>query len=234
MANAVKIFDSDLQDGARVATPEEAEEIKVSTGFTNNESILNDGQLTDEEKSNLESSACNDNSCENPDGDDDGGNSPSATPVIIEDTKDDEEYVSNISIDIDNVSSRTGITKAELQAICVGGNTSVAIPTDLPSLNSFIIINEGATATAKALAENKVLAPAAREYFLKKAQSYGYLWLKGETQLGNEIRSIRTRQGILLPIFIISKIFIKYVLYQAVISVCSRFTKMLLQPFLKI
>lgn len=195
MANAVKIFDSDLQDGARVATPEEAKEIKTSTGFTNNESILNDGQLTDEEKSNLESSACNDNSCENPNGDDDGGNTPSATPVIIEDTKDDEEYVSSISIDIDNVSSRTGIAKAELQAICVGGNTSVAIPTDLPSLNSFIIINEGATATAKALAENKVLVPAAREYFLKKAQSYGYLWLKGEAQLGNEIRAIRTRQG---------------------------------------
>lgn len=195
MANIANKIDSDLQDGARVATPEEAEEIKVSTGFTNNESILNDGQLTDEEKSNLESSACNDNSCENPDGDDDGGNSPSATPVIIEDTKDDEEYVSNISIDIDNVSSRTGITKAELQAICVGGNTSVAIPTDLPSLNGFIIINEGATATAKALAKNKVLAPVAREYFLKKAQSYGYLWLKGEAQLGKEIRAIRTRKG---------------------------------------
>lgn len=195
MQNLVKKIDSDLQDGARVATPDEAEEIKVSTGFTNNESVLNDGQLTDEEKSNLESSACNDNSCENPNGDDDGGNTPSANPVIIEDTKDDEEYVSNISIDIDNVSSRTGIAKAELQAICVGGNTSVAIPTDLPSLNSFIIINEGATATAKALAENKVLAPAAREYFLKKAQSYGYLWLKGEAQLGNEIRAIRTKKG---------------------------------------
>lgn len=62
-------------------------------------------------------------------------------------------------------------------------------------MNSFIIINEGATATAKALAENKVLAPAAREYFLKKAQSYGYLWLKGEAQLGNEIRAIRTKKG---------------------------------------
>lgn len=195
MANAVKKFDSNLQDGARVATPEETKEINASTGFINKESILNDGQLTDKEEINLESSACNDNSCENPDGDNDGGNSPSATPVIIEDTKDDEEYVSNISIDIDNVSSRTGIAKAELQAICVGGNTSVAIPTDLPSLNSFIIINEGATTTAKALAENKVLAPAAREYFLKKAQSYGYLWLKGEAQLGNEIRAIRTKKG---------------------------------------
>lgn len=195
MANLAQKFDSDLQCEVRVATPEETKEINASTGFINKESVLNDGQLTDEEKSNLESSACNDNSCENPNGDDDGGNSPSATPVIIEDTKDDEEYVSNISIDIDNVSSRTGITKAELQAICVGGNTSVAIPTDLPSLNGFIIINEGATATAKALAENKVLAPVAREYFLKKAQSYGYLWLKGEAQLGKEIRAIRTRKG---------------------------------------
>ena len=195
MRNLAKKFDSDLQDEVRVAIPGEADEINASTGFINKDSVLNDGQLTDEEKSNLESSACNDNSCENPNGDDDGGNSPSATPVIIEDTKDDEEYVSNISIDIDNVSSRTGIAKAKLQAICVGGNTSVVIPTDLPSLNSFIIINEGATTTAKALAENKVLAPATREYFLKKAQSYAYLWLKGEVQLGNEIRAIRTKKG---------------------------------------
>ena len=167
MQNLVKKIDSDLQDGARVAIPEETTEINVSEGLINVNTVLNDGQLTEEEKSNLESSACNDNGCENQDGDDDGGNTPSANPVNGGDT--DEEYVSNISIDIDNVSSRTGIAKAELQAICVGGNTSVAIPTDLPSLNSFIIINEGATTTAKALAENKVLAPAAREYFLKKS-----------------------------------------------------------------
>lgn len=195
MANIANKIDSDLQDGARVVTPDEAEEIKVSTGFTSNESVLNDGQLTDEEKSNLESSACNDNSCENPNGDDDGGNSPSATPVIIEDTKDDEEYVSNISIDIDNVSACTGIAKAEIQAVCVGGNTSVAIPTNLPDLYKFIITNEGASKTAKALAEESVLSPEFRSFFLKKAQSYGYLWLKGEAQLGNEIRAIRTRQG---------------------------------------
>ena len=124
MQNLVKKIDSDLQDGARVATPDEAEEIKVSTGFTNNESVLNDGQLTDEEKSNLESSACNDNGCENPNGDDDGGNTPSATSIIIENT-DDEEYISNISIDIDKVSACTGIAKAEIQAVCVGDNTSI-------------------------------------------------------------------------------------------------------------
>ena len=194
MQNLVKKIDSDLQDGARVATPDEAEEIKVSTGFTNNESVLNDGQLTDEEKSNLESSACNDNGCENPNGDDDGGNTPSATSIIIENT-DDEEYISNISIDIDKVSACTGIAKAEIQAVCVGGNTSVAIPTDLPELYKFIIINKGAAKTAEALAKNSVLSPEFRSFFLKKAQSYAYLWLKGEVQLGNEIRAIRTKKG---------------------------------------
>lgn len=195
MRNLAKKFDSDLQDEVRVAIPEEADEINASTGFINKDSVLNDGQLTDEEKSNLESSACNDNSCENPNGDDDGGNSPSATPVIIEDTKDDEEYVSNISIDIDNVSACTGIAKAEIQAVCVGGNTSVAIPTDLPELYKFIIINKGAAKTAEALAKNSVLSPEFRSFFLKKAQSYAYLWLKGEVQLGNEIRAIRTKKG---------------------------------------
>lgn len=195
MLNLAKKFDSDLQDEVRVAIPEKVGDINASEGLINVNTVLNDGQLTDEEEINLESSACNDNSCENSDGDDDGGNSPSATPVIIEDTKDDEEYVSNISIDIDNVSSRTGITKAEIQAVCVGGNTSVAIPTDLPELYKFIIINKGAAKTAEALAKNSVLSPEFRSFFLKKAQSYAYLWLKGEVQLGNEIRAIRTKKG---------------------------------------
>ena len=195
MRNLAKKFDSDLQDEVRVAIPEEADEINASTGFINKDSVLNDGQLTDEEKSNLESFACNDNSCENPNGDDDGGNTPSATPVIIEDTKDDEEYVSNISIDIDKVSACTGIAKAEIQAVCVGSNTSVAIPTDLPELYKFIIINKGAAKTAEALAKNSVLSLEFRSFFLKKAQSYAYLWLKGEVQLGNEIRAIRTKKG---------------------------------------
>ena len=74
---------------------EEADEINASTGFINKDSVLNDGQLTDEEKSNLESFACNDNSCENPNGDDDGGNTPSATSIIIENT--DAEFSSNVN-----------------------------------------------------------------------------------------------------------------------------------------
>lgn len=195
MIQVIRTDDINIDNNISVITPEEADEINASTGFINNESILNDGQLTDEEESNLESSACNDNGCENPDGDDDGGNTPSANPVNGRDTDEDEEYVSNISIDIDNVSACTGIAKAEIQAVCVGGNTSVAIPTDLPELYKFIIINEGASKTAEALTKNSVLSPEYRSFFLKKAQSYGYLWLKGEAQLGNEIRAIRTRQG---------------------------------------
>lgn len=196
MANIANKIDSDLQDGARVATPEETKEIKASTGFINKESILNDGQLTDEEKSNLESSACNDNGCENPNGDDDNPSpEPADIALPVPVTEEDEEYISNISIDIDKVSACTGIAKAEIQAVCVGGNTSVAIPTDLSELRKFIAINKGATKTAKIVTEISVLAPEARNFFLKKAQSYGYLWLKGEAQLGNEIRAIRTRQG---------------------------------------
>lgn len=195
MLNLAKKFDSDLQDEVRVAIPEKVGDINASEGLINVNTVLNDGQLTDEEEINIESSACNDNSCENPDGDDDGGNTPSATLVIIEDTKDDEEYVSNISIDIDKVSACTGIAKAEIQAVCVGSNTSVAIPTDLPELYKFIIINKGAAKTAEALAKNSVLSPEFRSFFLKKAQSYAYLWLKGEVQLGNEIRAIRTKKG---------------------------------------
>lgn len=195
MRNLAKKFDSDLQDEVRVAIHEKVGDINASEGLINVNTVLNDGQLTDEEEINIESSACNDNSCENPDGNDDGGNTPSATLVIIEDTKDDEEYVSNISIDIDKVSACTGIAKAEIQAVCVGGNTSVAIPTDLPELYKFIIINKGAAKTAEALAKNSVLLPEFRSFFLKKAQSYAYLWLKGEVQLGNEIRAIRTKKG---------------------------------------
>lgn len=194
MVILTKKFDSKLQNGVRIATPEEAVKINASTGFINKVSVLNDEPLTDEEKNNLESSACNDNNCENPDGDDDGGNTPSANPVIIEIT-DDEKHVSNISIDIDKVSTCTGITKAELQAICIGGNTSVTLPTDLIELRKFIAINKGATETAKIITEISVLAPEAKNFFLKKAQSYGYLWLKGEAQLGNEIRAIRTKKG---------------------------------------
>lgn len=191
MGNFAKKIDLDLQNGARIANNEGIENIQASENIINKTTKEWLGEWIDTNPNQAkikEITISNDN-------DDNPSPEPTDIALPIPVTEEDEEYVSNISIDIDNVSSRTGITKAELQAICVGGNTSVAIPTDLPSLNSFIIINEGATATAKALAENKVLAPAAREYFLKKAQSYGYLWLKGEAQLGNEIRAIRTKKG---------------------------------------
>ena len=45
------------------------------------------------------------------------------------------------------------------------------------------------------MSRRKALSPEARKVFLRKAQEYGYLWLKGEVQLGNELRKIVGRQG---------------------------------------
>lgn len=188
MGNLANKIDLDLQNGARIATPEEIENIQTSENIINNKNAKEWFDTDLNHANTKEIVVSNDN-----------GNDPSpepadiALPVPV--TEDDEEYVSNISIDIDKVSACTGIAKAEIEAVCIGGNTSVAIPTNLPELQMFITINEGATKTAEVLAEKSVLNPEARSYFLKKAQSYGYLWLKGEAQLGNEIRAIRTKKG---------------------------------------
>lgn len=56
-------------------------------------------------KQNITCAATNDN---NPNGDDDGGNSPSALPANIKDTENEPEQASNSCIDIDKVSSKTG------------------------------------------------------------------------------------------------------------------------------
>ena len=132
-------------------------------------------------------------------GDDNGGDYPGPAnfgcPAVFENTTDDEDNLPQVYIDIDEVSKRTHIEKNELVALCEGTAQNVAIPTDLASLNGFITVNQGAASTAGKLAKRKILPPEARAYFLKKAQEYGYLWLKGEVQLGNEIRAIITRKG---------------------------------------
>lgn len=135
-----------------------------------------------------------------PNGDDNGGGdntpSPSPTGMVVEDYVEDSEGNSyQVYIDIDEVSKRTHIKKNELVALCEGTAQNVAIPTDLVSLNGFITVNQGAASTAGKLSKRKILPPETRAYFLKKAQEYGYLWLKGEVQLGNEIRAIITRKG---------------------------------------
>ena len=191
MENFAKKIDLDLQNGARIANNEEIENIQASENIINKTTKEWLGEWIDTNPNQAkikEIIVSNDN-------DDNPSPEPTDIALPIPVTEEDEEYVSNISIDIDNVSACTGIAKAEIQAVCVGGNTSVAIPTDLPELYKFIIINKGAAKTAEALAKNSVLSPEFRSFFLKKAQSYAYLWLKGEVQLGNEIRAIRTKKG---------------------------------------
>ncbi len=131
-------------------------------------------------------------------GDNNGGddNPSSPTPEIIQGTIEDENGNSHqVYIDVDEVSKRTYIPKNELVSLCTGSSTAVAIPTDFADLNKFITVSKGAAETAGDLAKKKMLAPEARRYFLRRAQEYGYLWLKGEVQLGEEIRAIVTRQG---------------------------------------
>lgn len=135
-----------------------------------------------------------------PNGDDNGGGddtpSPLPTGIVIEDSIENGSGNSyQVFIDIDEVSKRTSISKNELIELCSGTSTSVSIPTDLTELNKFITVSQGAANTAKKLSKRKILPSNTRTYFLKKAQEYAYLWLKGEVQLGEEIRQIEKRQG---------------------------------------
>ncbi len=143
MGNLAKKIDLDLPNGAKIANNEEIENIQTSENIINNETVKESCKLSGEIDKQLKTSVSNDNN------DNDPSPEPAdiALPVPVT-VEDDEEYVSNISIDIDNISSRTGITKADLQAVCVGGNTSVAVPTDLPELSPSLT---AATSNVKAL-----------------------------------------------------------------------------------
>lgn len=140
------------------------------------------------------SQAQNDNSSN---GDNGGDNTPppsSAAPFEAS-VEDDDGNSYQVYIDIDEVSNRTHIEKTELVTLCEGTAKNVAIPTDLTELTSFITVNQGASSTAGTLAKKRILPAETRSFFLKRAQEYGYIWLKGEVQLGNEIRKIATRIG---------------------------------------
>lgn len=141
-----------------------------------------------------EKQAQNDNN-----GDNNGGDYPGPAnfgcPAVVENAIDDENSLPQVYIDINEVAKKTHISKKELAELCSGNSKSVSIPTDLLDLNKFISVNQGYASTAGALAKRKILPPETRTYFLKRAQEYGYLWLKGEVQLGNEIRKIVTRMG---------------------------------------
>lgn len=132
-------------------------------------------------------------------GDDNGGDYPGPAnfgcPAVVENAIDEENSLPQVYIDINEVAKKTHISKKELAELCSGNSKSVYIPTDLTDLTKFITVSQGHASTAGALAKRKILPPETRTYFLKRAQEYGYLWLKGEVQLGNEIRKIVTRMG---------------------------------------
>lgn len=147
-------------------------------------------------KQNIACAATNDNNPNKDGGGDDNTPSPSPTGTVIEDIVEDDEGNSyQVYIDVEEVSKRTHFSQNQLVKLCSGTNTTVTIPTNLTELNTFITVNQGAATTAGALAKKNKLPPETRLYFLRKAQEYGYLWLKGEVQLGNEIRKIATRMG---------------------------------------
>ena len=132
-------------------------------------------------------------------GDNNGGDYPGPAnfgcPAVVENAIDEENSLPQVYIDINEVAKKTHISKKELAELCSGNSKSVSIPTDLTDLTKFITVSQGHASTAGALAKRKILPPETRTYFLKRAQEYGYLWLKGEVQLGNEIRKIVTRMG---------------------------------------
>lgn len=136
--------------------------------------------------------AQNDNNGDN--GGDD--NTPSPAQIVIEDTVEDNDgKVYHVYIDVDEVSKRTHFSKNELVELCRGTKTDIVRSTNFTELSTFITVNQGASSTAKKLAKKKQLPPELRLYFLRKAQGYGYLWLKGEVQLGQEIRKIAPHMG---------------------------------------
>ena len=132
-------------------------------------------------------------------GDNNGGDYPGPAnfgcPAVVENAIDEENSLPQVYIDINEVAKKTHISKKELAELCSGNSKSVSIPTDLTDLTKFITVSQGHASTAGALAKRKILPPETRTYFLKRAQEYGYLWLKGEVQLGHEIRKIVTRMG---------------------------------------
>lgn len=110
------------------------------------------------------------------DNNDGGDDTPPSTPTstVIEDIVEDNEGNSyQVYIDVDEVAKRTHFSKNQLMELCSGTSTAVAIPTDFTELSTFIIVNQGASETAKKLAKKKKLPSELRLYFLRKAQEYG-------------------------------------------------------------
>lgn len=139
--------------------------------------------------------AQNDNFSNDDGGDDDTPPSSPAGMVIENSVVDNEGNSYQVYIDVDEVSKRTHINKNELMAVCNNTTTAVSIPTNLTELSAFITVNQGISSTAAKLSKKMQLPAESRLYFLRKAQEHAYIWLKGEVQLGYEIKKIANRRG---------------------------------------
>ena len=114
-------------------------------------------------------------------------------------TPDDEAVVPEfqtpeVVIDIEGISAKTGVATKDLIPM-FSGDQAVAIPLDIGELRSFITVQDGIASTAVALSKNICLPAEQRKLFLEKAQLFAGLALKGQAQLGNAIRQIRTQKG---------------------------------------
>lgn len=200
MANEAKKDVSEFQYGIG-ATPNEVNYI-ISDGVINNESIKNNGQLTDDEAEQLKSSACNDNGCENPDAGNGGGcNLPLPTPDIETcdgddatniDTKTIESQCLELNVNVSNCANAYKSTEL------VEADTALnfpAIPDDPIQLTTFITASEKAVEAAKILCAKPYLS--AQEYLAlhNKAKQHGYILLEAALKLSIQINSIETHPG---------------------------------------
>lgn len=125
----------------------------------------------------------NDNSCDGKNPTPDGG-------IALPLPEREELYV-----DIEAISEKFNLPKAQLEQICAGDPKAVYIPTESLALQQFIQVQQGMAKTAEKFSKLKKLPKEARKFFLQKAQLFGYVWLKSEVQLGKEIQKIASQQG---------------------------------------
>ena len=111
-----------------------------------------------------------------------------------EDAKEVEFIPPEVIIDLESIAVATGKSTKELVPM-FSGPRAVEIPMEIGSLKNFITVQDGIAKTAITLSKNMCLPAEQRSLFLEKAQLFAGLALKGQAQLGNAIRQIRTQKG---------------------------------------
>ncbi len=125
----------------------------------------------------------------------DPANDNGETPKTPDDEAAVPEYQTpEVIIDIDGISAATGTPTKDLIPM-FSGSQAVEIPMEIGTLKNFITVQDGVAKTAATLSKNMCLPPEQRSLFLEKAQLFAGLSLKGQAQLGNAIRQIRTQKG---------------------------------------